>query len=212
MKVSDVMTRDVVTVAPETSLKEVARLLVEHRISGVPVVEGDRVVGVVSERDVLFKERPSTRLHRGVLAWLMDETELTLKIDARTARDAMSSPPVVIASGRQVADAAKLMLDEGISRFPVVDSGRLVGVITEGDLVRAFARTDEVIRREILDDMLVKTFGTSQSSLDVSVRDGEVTITGTVATKQQAKLIEELVDKVPGVVSADVRLRWSDAA
>jgi CBS domain-containing protein len=212
MKVSDLMTTDVATVAPETALKEVAGLLIERGISGAPVVEGDRVVGVVSERDILFKERSSTGLHRGVLAWLMDETDLTIKFDARTAREAMSSPPVTIASGRQVADAARLMLDENISRLPVVDSGRLVGILTESDLVRAFARSDEAIRREILDEMLVKTFGGSGKSLDVAVRDGDVTVTGTVATKQQAQLIETLVDKVPGVVTTDVRLRWGDAA
>lgn len=212
MKVIDLMTRDVLTVAPETPLKNVAALLVEHGISGVPVAEGERVVGVVSERDILFKERPSIGLHRGALAWLMDETDLTLKIDARTAREAMSHPPVTIASGRSVADAARLMLDEGISRLPVVDSRRLVGILTESDLVRAFTRSDETIRREILDDVVVKAVAASASSIDVSVRDGEVTVAGTVATKEQAQLVEALVDTVPGVVAADVRLRWGDAA
>jgi hypothetical protein len=82
MRVRDVMTQDVATIAPDTDLRDVAALLVEKRISGVPVVEGGRVVGVVSERDIHFKERPSNGLSRGVLAWLMDEGDLTLKIDA----------------------------------------------------------------------------------------------------------------------------------
>jgi CBS domain-containing protein len=211
MKVSDLMTKDIVTVVPDTALKDVASLLVERGISGVPVVEGDRVLGVVSERDILFKERRSVGIHRGVLAWLMDETELTLKLDARTARDAMSTPPLTIASGRSVADAAKLMLDEGISRIPVVDSGRLVGIITEGDLVRAFARPDEEIEREILEDTMLRAFFQPPGAFEIEVHGGEVTIGGTVGTKHQALEIERLIDRIPGVVGVDARVRWPAA-
>ena len=81
MRVKDVMTQDVATVAPDTDLRDVAALLVQKRISGVPVVEGGRVLGVVSERDILFKERPSDGLSRSVLARLMDEGDLMLKIE-----------------------------------------------------------------------------------------------------------------------------------
>jgi CBS domain-containing protein len=209
MRVSDLMTTNVVTVGPEATLKEVASLLAEHGISGVPVTEGDRVVGVISEQDFLFKERPSVGLRRGVLARLIDETDLMIKIDARIARDAMSAPPVTIASGRSVADAAKLMLDEGVSRLPVVDSGRLVGIITEGDLVRAFARTDDEIRREIREETFLKNFAV-RDLVDVQVRDGLVTITGPVATKEQAELVEAMVEEIPGVVSVDAHLNWRD--
>jgi CBS domain-containing protein len=205
MKVSDLMTADVVTVAPDATLKDVASLLVRHRISGVPVVDGGRVIGVVSTRDVVFKERPSVGLHRGVLAWLMDETHLTLKLNARTARDAMSAPAVTIASGRSVADAAKLMLDEGVSRLPAVDSGRLVGIVTESDLVRAFARSDAQILREIREQ---GAFPSAARAVDVDVHDGYVTITGPVATKEQAEQLEAAVDRIPGVVALDAHLDW----
>jgi CBS domain-containing protein len=212
MKVSDLMSKDVATVTRDAALKDVARLLVERGISGVPVVEGDHVVGVVSERDLLFKQQPSSGVHRGVLAWLMDETEVTLKLDARTAQEAMSRPPVTIASGRPVADAAKLMLDEGISRLPVVDSGRLVGILTEGDLVRAFARPDDEIREEILDDTILRTLWQPPGVFDLEVHDGEVTISGAVATKDQVHEVERLVDRVPGVVAVDARLDWPGAS
>ena len=82
MRVRDVMTTDVATVAPDTDLRKVAALLVQLRISGVPVVDGGKVVGVVSEGDILFKERAADGLHRGVLGWLMDEGDLMLKVDA----------------------------------------------------------------------------------------------------------------------------------
>jgi CBS domain-containing protein len=210
MKVSDLMTRDVATVTPGAALKDVARLLVARRISGVPVVEGDHVVGVVSERDILFKQQPSSGVHRGVLAWLMDETQITLKLDARTAQEAMSRPPVTIASGRPVVDAAKLMLDEGVSRLPVVDSGRLVGILTEGDLVRAFARSDEEIRREIMEDAILPTLWQPPGVFDLEVQGGEVTISGAVATRDHARKIERLIDRVPGVVGIEARLHRPD--
>jgi CBS domain-containing protein len=210
MRVRDVMTQDVATVAPDTDLGDLAALLVEKRISGVPVVEGGRVVGVVSERDILFKERPSEGLSRGVLAWLMDEGDLTLKIDARTVGEAMTSPPLTIAPSRGVADAAATMLDENVSRLPVVDHGRLVGIVTRHDLVRAFARSDEQIRREIDSDPLVRSYWRQPNDYDVAVEKGAVTLSGKVGTKEQAKLIEAFVDRVPGVVGITSRLHWED--
>ena len=159
MRVRDVMSTDVATVAPATDLRDIAALLVEKRISGVPVVENGRVVGVVSERDILFKERPSDGLHRGVLGWLMDEGDLMLKVDARTAGSAMTSPAVTIGPDRGVADAASVMLDESFSRLPVVDHGSLVGIVTRHDLVRAFARSDEEIWLEIEADPLFARTG-----------------------------------------------------
>jgi CBS domain-containing protein len=210
MRVRDVMTQDVATVAPDTDLGDLAALLVEKRISGVPVVEGGRVVGVVSERDILFKERPSEGLSRGVLAWLMDEGDLTLKIDARTVGEAMTSPPLTIAPSRGVADAAVTMLDENVSRLPVVDHGRLVGIVTRHDLVRAFARSDEQIRREIDSDPLVRSYWRQPNDYDVAVEKGAVTLSGKVGTKEQAKLIEAFVDRVPGVVGITSRLHWED--
>ena len=208
MRVRDVMTKDVATVAPNTELRDVAWLLVDRRISGVPVVEGGRVVGVVSQRDILFKERPSDGLHRGVLAWLMDEGDLMLKIDARTAQAAMTAPPVTIGSTRSVAGAAALMLDEGVSRLPVVDGHELVGIITRHDLVRAFARSDEEIWQEIESDPLLRSYWRRPGAHHVRVERGEVTISGKVGSKDEARLVEAFVDRVPGVVAVNSRLHW----
>jgi CBS domain-containing protein len=211
MRVRDVMTTDVMTVAPDTDLRQVAALLVQKRISGVPVVEGERVVGVVSERDILFKERPSDGLHRGVLAWLMDEGDLMLKVDARTALSAMTSPAVTIGPARSVADAAALMLEEGVSRLPVLEGTRLVGIVTRHDLVRAFARTDEEIWQEIETDPLIRSYWRRPGSYDVSVENGVVTLTGRVDSQEHAHLIEAFVDRVPGVVAVTSRLHWENA-
>ncbi|MGZ8706905.1 MAG: CBS domain-containing protein [Gaiellaceae bacterium] len=211
MKVRDVMTADVATVAPDTDLRDVAALLVQMRISGVPVVEGGRVLGVVSERDILFKERPSDGLHRGVLASLMDEGDLMLKIEARTAGTAMTSPAVTIGPTRGVADAAALMLDESISRLPVVEGHALVGIVTRHDLVRAFARSDEEIWQEIEADPLIRSYWPSLGADDISVTHGEVTLSGKVDSREHARLIEAFVDRVPGVLGVSSRLHWEHA-
>ncbi|MGZ8697867.1 MAG: CBS domain-containing protein [Gaiellaceae bacterium] len=211
MKVRDVMTADVATVAPDTDLRDVAALLVQMRISGVPVVEGGRVLGVVSERDILFKERPSDGLHRGVLASLMDEGDLMLKIEARTAGTAMTSPAVTIGPTRGVADAAALMLDESISRLPVVEGHALVGIVTRHDLVRAFARSDEEIWQEIEADPLIRSYWPSLGADDISVTHGEVTLSGKVGSREHARLIEAFVDRVPGVLGVSSRLHWEHA-
>jgi CBS domain-containing protein len=211
MRVKDVMTADVVTVAPDTELRDVAALLVRHRISGVPVVQEGRVLGVISERDILFKERPSSGLHRGVLAWLMDEGDLMLKIDARRAGEAMTRPAVTIGPSRGVADAATMMLDDGVSRLPVVDGGRLVGIVTRHDLVRAFARSDEEIWQEIESDSLIRSYWPHPGAFDIFVSGGEVTLSGKVDSKEHAASIEEFVDRIPGVVAVVSRLHWEHA-
>lgn len=210
MRVRDVMTTDVATVAPDTDLRDVAALLVQKRISGVPVVEGERVVGVVSERDILFKERPSTGLQRGVLAWLMDEGDLMLKIDATTARLAMTSPPMTIGPERSVSDAAVLMLEERVSRLPVVEGTRLVGIVTRHDLVRAFARSDEEIWQEIESDPLIRSYWRRPGNYDIAVEGGRVVLSGKVDSKEHARAIEAFVDRVPGVVGFTSRLHWEN--
>ena len=208
MRITEVMTTDVATVAPDSELREVAELLVRRHISGVPVVEGGHVIGVVSEQDILFKERPSHGMHRGVLAWLMDEGDLMLKVDARTAAEAMSVPPITIGSTRSVSDAAALMLDEGVSRLPVVDKGVLVGIVTRHDLVRAFARSDEEIWQEIDSDSQIRSYWRHPGAFDVNVERGVVTLSGKVGCKEEAKSIEAFVDRVPGVVAVTSRLHW----
>jgi CBS domain-containing protein len=122
----------------------------------------------------------------------------------------MTSPPLTIAPSRGVADAAVTMLDENVSRLPVVDHGRLVGIVTRHDLVRAFARSDEQIRREIDSDPLVRSYWRQPNDYDVAVEKGAVTLSGKVGTKEQAKLIEAFVDRVPGVVGITSRLHWED--
>lgn len=212
MNVKDVMTSDVVTVRPETSLKDVAAILTERRISGAPVVDASgKVVGVVSEGDILFKERgPSERT--GLLAWFADPYEVAeqLKLAARTAGEAMTAPAKTIAPWRPVSSAAAEMLDEGVNRLPVVDDeGRLMGIVTRADLVRAFVRTDAEIVREVREKVLERALLLeTPETVTVGVDGGVVTLDGFVELRADAELIPTLVARLPGVVDVESSVRW----
>jgi CBS domain-containing protein len=213
MKVEDVMTAPVITVSPETPLKRAAALMLEHRISGVPVVADGRLVGVLSETDILFKERTSPQ-RQGLVDWVLHygDDPPAAKLAARTARDAMTAPAVTVQPRRRVADAAALLLDIGIDRLPVVDGDELVGIVTRSDLVRAFVRSDEQLEAEIRRDVVVGTAWMPEESVDVTVTDGDVILEGSVETETVAQLIESQVRSVAGVVSVESRLEWPEGA
>jgi CBS domain-containing protein len=213
MKVEDVMTAPVITVSPETPLKRAAALTLEHRISGVPVVADGRLVGVLSETDILFKQRTSPQ-RQGLVDWVLHygDDPPAAKLAARTARDAMTTPAVTVQPRRRVADAAALLLDIGIDRLPVVDGDELVGIVTRSDLVRAFVRSDEQLEAEIRRDVVVGTAWMPEESVDVTVTDGDVILEGSVETETVAQLIESQVRSVAGVVSVESRLEWPEGA
>jgi CBS domain-containing protein len=211
MKVRDLMTTDVVTVGPEDSLKDVASILTGLGVSGLPVCDVDRhVMGVISEADILYKELDPKERTGGALAWLVDGTDgrTMRKARARKAREAMSVPPITISPFRPVAEAARVMTLQGINRLPVVKGDRLVGIITRADLVRAFVRGDEEIEREIRGDVIVRALCLPSEELDIAVDGGNVRLTGLVAARSDALLLERLVGRVPGVVSLESAVTW----
>jgi len=212
MKIEDLMTREVVTVSPDTTLKDVAAKLVQYRISGLPVCDDEgTVLGIVSEADILYRERGRSE-REGLLARLFEEglaTE-TRKAAARTAAEAMSSPPLTIQAYRPVSTAARAMLEQRVKRLPVVDiHGRLLGIVTRADLVRAFVRTDDELAREIREEIVERTLWSGPNQVEVAVHEGEVTLRGEVETQDDLELLERLVELVPGVVAvtANVGLR-----
>jgi CBS domain-containing protein len=205
MRIADVMTVKVLTVAPETPLKDVAELLAARGISGMPVVGGDgRVLGVVSEADILQKERRPTKpttLDR----WLHRQAGADAKRTATTAAEAMTAPAVTVKGSRRLDVAASLMLDGHVNRLPVVDEdGVLVGIVTRADLVRAFAHTDDEIAREIRDEVLLHELWLRPEDFQLTVKRGEVAVFGHFATEDERKLLVRRVTLVPGVVSVEV--------
>ena len=203
------MTEGVVSVRPDASLREAASVLVEHGVSGLPVVDEEgAVVGVLSETDIVMKASGGTE-RSGFLTWLFDEDSAGVKVTAETAGQAMSSPAVTVAPNRTVHEAARLMIEDQVNRLPVVQDGKLIGILTRSDIVRAFTRSDAELASEIKDDILRRTFWAEPSSVTVAVADGRVTLTGEVETEADKEMLPLFVSRVPGVVavSADLHAR-----
>jgi len=209
--VYDVMTRDVVSILEFTPYKDVVRILLEHDISAVPVVD-DRyhVRGVVSEADLIEKEAQQvegypepwellTRRGRGAhsKAW------------AESAAELMTAPAITARVGTSVAQAARLMRKNGVKRLPVLDEdGVLVGIVSRSDLLKPFLRSDEGIRDAVLEDVLRGSMCVDPQSVDVNVRDGVVTLTGEMENEFVAADTVRLVRDLGGVVSVVDRLRY----
>jgi CBS domain-containing protein len=214
MTTRDVMTRPVVTVKPETLLKEVAQLLIDHRISGLPVVDPDgSVLGIVSEADFLIKEVGGEALPHRRLARFRGESRGSraqqAKLVALTAGEAMTSPALTISSGCRIAEAATLMTSRGVNRLPVVDDGRLVGIVTRADLVRAYVRSDDALASTIRDDVLLRILGLDPAIFTVVVVDGAASIVGHVERRSIAELVEQAVAMVPGIMNVHAELTWA---
>ncbi len=212
--VQDVMTSRVVAVTAETPIREVARLLIEHGISGLPVVDAARmVVGVISEGDLLVKEGGADAVPRRPLERLFGESretqEALARVEARTAGDAMTAPPVTVEAGMALQAAAALMVQRGIKRLPVTDNGRLVGIVTRADLVRAFLRTDEDLAEAVRSEVLLRALWINPADFEVSVAEGVVTVRGRVERRSTALMVARHVRAVPGVVGVDAQVAWS---
>lgn len=210
MRVEDVMTREVETVAPATPLRQVAETLARLGVSGLPVVEDDRVVGVVSEADILVKESAEEPARGGLLGRLLDDrSEIEAKLHASTAGEAMTAPAITIGPKRPLSKAASTMISEAVNRLPVVDEeGKLIGIVTRADLVRAFVRSDAEIAREIRDEVVLKTLWIPPERVNVSVENGVVALSGVVESKADAELLAHFAERVPGVISVASKLTW----
>jgi len=208
MFVRDVMTREVLTVGPTTPLKDVARLLTEHRISGLPVVDAEGgLLGVISEGDFLAKDA-NLEPPKRPLAWLFgrgerDEAALA-RLRATTAGEAMTTPAITVGPGRPLAEAARIMAQNSVNRLPVLDEGRVVGIITRADIVRAYARSDaelvEIVRHALrgVDGLRV-----------LAVQDGIAVLAGTVAHQAIAETAHHVAEGIDGIVGVDDdRVAW----
>ncbi|MGW6982809.1 CBS domain-containing protein [Streptomyces sp. NPDC054932] len=189
--VADLMTPTAVSVQRGTPFKEIARLLKEFDISAVPVVdEAERPVGVVSEADLLRKRSSGS--------------------GTNTAADLMTSPAITARTEWSVVRAARVMRGRQVKRLPVVDAaGRLIGILSRGDLLQLFLRRDHAIQEEILEDVVTHTLGLSPSSLTVDVTDGLVTLSGTVGRRSLVPIVLRLCQSVDGVVDVVNQLDYA---
>jgi len=230
MRAGDVMTADVVRVSPEARVEEIARLLLEHHISAVPVVDaGGRLVGIVSEGDLVRRVETGTA---GSRAWwlelLADPATLALeyvKTHGRRAADVMTRTVVTVEENASLADVARLLEGRRIKRVPVVRDGRIVGIVSRADLVRGLAvRSIEPQPATVADDRAIREgvlaalrgqpwwLGTYQT---VVVIDGVVHLWGMARSVAERAAMRVAAENVPGVRGVEDHLMdfraWSGA-
>ncbi len=213
LTVQDVMTTRVVTAHPETPLKDVARSLVRYGISGVVIVDDEEhVLGIVSEADLLIKESGEAAIPHRRGARIRGESRETksgmAKVRATTAGEAMTSPAVTVEPESGLPAAAGLMVERSINRLPVTKAGRLVGIVSRADLVRAYVRTDDQLAASIRHDILLRHLLVDPVLFDIDVQQGVVRIRGTAETRTIADMIERLVAALPGVIAVDADVTW----
>lgn len=203
--VGDVMTTPVITVPPETPYKQLIMLMAEHDISALPVVDASgRMVGIVSEADLLRRsEDPGSRVERLLSGFAGNGTE-----EAVVAGDLMTAEVVTAEPDMPVARAARLMRQRDVKRLPVLEGGALVGMVSRVDLLSPFLRSDEAIRQDITDGVLLGWLWIDPSPVRVEVADGAVTLRGRVERRSDAELIGRLAHSVDGVVSVDNQLEY----
>ncbi|MDN3028984.1 CBS domain-containing protein [Streptomyces sp. S.PB5] len=212
--IADLMTHDVIRARRDMPFKEIVKLLAENDVTAVPVVdELGHPLGVVSEADLLRKccaqadpsgHAPIPHLE----AWEQAKAEGT------RAEELMSSPAVCARPEWTAAEAARLMADRNVKRLPVVDEAdRLQGIVSRADLLRIFLRRDDAIRDEIHRDVLQQTLGLAPAEVTAEVREGQVTLGGSVEAKSLIPVIERLCRGVDGVVSVSehIAFRAADA-
>lgn len=208
MRISEIMTTDLLTISPESSLKEVARLMLEAGVSGVPVTDGGgALVGIITEADFVSAEaerRVSKRA--GLLRFFTDEPEMPSR--EQKVGDVMSTDVKVISPGADHAEGARLMVKEGVKRLPVVEGDRLVGLVSRADMLRAFTRPDQQIIDEITDYVMRKVLWIEPRRVRVESVDGNVVLRGKLETRSDANLLVELTKRLDGVASVADHLDW----
>ncbi|MCZ4122757.1 CBS domain-containing protein [Streptomyces sp. H39-S7] len=204
--VSDVMTQTVVAVSRTTPFKEIVRTLEQWHVSALPVLEGEaRVIGVVSEADLLakeeFKDHDPSRLEQ------LRRLDDLVKAGAGTAGELMTTPAVTIHSRATLAEASRVMVRRNIKRLPVVDEvGKLTGIVSRSDLLKVYLREDEDIAGEVRREIVGHFFRDQRPTVEVAVDEGVVTLTGTIPDTSLIPVAARLVRSVAGVVNVEIRL------
>jgi CBS-domain-containing membrane protein len=206
--VKDVMSTHVMAVRPGAGYKEMAAMLREQRVSAFPVIDDDgKVIGVVSESDLLVKEALEGTVP-GVLRGLT-QRHVRSQVTGLTAADLMSRPAVTIGPDEPASHAARLMYSKRVKRLPVVSAdGTLIGIVTRSDVLSVYRRPDAAIEREITEDLILGTFLCDPVRFSIIVKDGIVTVAGTPETTSVGHDIINAIQHMEGVVTVRDRLSY----
>lgn len=219
MKVAEVMVTKVHSVGPDASVREAASMMLERRISGMPVVDDQgRVLGIVSEGDLI--RRPEIETDRAPAGWLhvflSDEERARefVKSHGRKVREVMTQPAICVAPDTALAAVVRLMERHRVKRLPVVEHGRLAGMVTRADLLRALvtrqaqapvAASDQELRARI-DMMLREEDWAASAVVYVEVENGVAQLWGTVESHAQLEALTVAVRGLPGVKDVQAHL------
>jgi CBS domain-containing protein len=210
--VGDVMTRRVVAVKKDVDFKQILAVLRKYRVSACPVLDdAGKVIGVVSEADLLYKEA-NAELPRGAIRLRWRPGEQT-KATAVSAGELMTSPALTISPGVPVTEAARLMQEQRVKRLPVVNGGgRLVGIVSRADVLSVYERPDAEILAELTNEVLATEFAVDPAAVEVSVASGVVTVSGEVERPEIALELLARIRHVEGVVATRDRLSIGEAS
>jgi len=222
MRAADVMTNEVITVGEDASVQEAAKLLAEHGISAVPVVDRDkRVVGMVSEGDLLHRAETGTERRR---AWWLEMVASTnqlageyVKSHSGSVKDVMKSDVISVTEETTVADIAILLETNRIKRVPVLRDDRLVGIVSRANLVRALAMSinerpsgaeadDRAIQHRLLAELKAQKWA-EVSPANIMVKDGVVHLWSSYYSNQEKRALVVASESIPGVRRVEDHMR-----
>ena len=205
MKISEIMTTEIVLARPETPFKDLIDRLVRSEVSSLPVVDArGKLVGLVTEADVISKEAYGTRRHRA-LALLSDvlsgrDHRWVTKAGGLVAADVMTRNVVVCSPADDVRSVARRMLKHGVKRMPVVEDGSLAGIVSRHDILAMFDRPDDVIMSDVERALASDRNMPDDHHVRCCVDDGVVTLTGDVRFDWDEAIVVSIVRDVPGVI------------
>jgi CBS domain-containing protein len=216
MQAREVMTTDLVRVGPETTVADIAALLVTHRIGAVPVVHEGRLVGIVSQTDLVRRSETGTeKRHKWWLEAFANpdvKAREYVKSHGHKAEDVMTRHVVSVSESASLAEVADVLDTHGIRQVTVISDGRLVGIISRADLVRALAevsitapapRPDSGALQKAIWDQIGAQSWLKAVFVNLAVKDGVVELWGAVESEEQRRALKVLVEGVPGVVRVE---------
>ena len=221
MNARDVMSRNVISIAPDATVLQAARKMLEHHISGLPVVENGKLVGIVSEGD--FLRRQETKTHRRRSRWLeflmgpgrMAE-EYTHTHGSRVS-EVMTTALQTVTEDTSLEDIVRLMEKHHIKRVPVLRGAKMVGIITRANLMHAMVglargakpvkASDAAIREQLMKIMEEETWAPT-AMVNVQVHDGVVELWGTILDERQRDALKVAAENIAGVKAVKDHLAW----
>ena len=214
MKAADVMVNDVITLRPDDTVQKAAKVLLDHRISGAPVIDAEgRLVGMLSEGDLMRRSEIGTERRQSWWLKLLSLPEIEardfVKAHAVKVADVMTRQMVTATESHTLGELASLLEKHGIKRVPIVRDKRVIGIVSRANLLQAFARAsaepdrettgdDQATRERIVEQIRALPWGMPWL-LTVTVQDGVAELWGPVHSEEQRQALRVAAECVPGV-------------